>query len=78
MKLILEIDDMGVIRWLIDSSHQCHDDCKGQTGAGMMMGKGAGWEYRGDGGRNGITRNCGRFKASYNDGNNERRGREDK
>ena len=40
MKLILEIDDMGVIRWLIDSSHQCHDDCKGQTGAGMTMGKG--------------------------------------
>ena len=41
MKLILEIDDMGVIRWLIDFSHQCYDDCKGQTGAGMTMGKGA-------------------------------------
>ena len=41
MKLTLEIDDTGEIHWLIDSSHQCHKDCKGQTGAGMTMGKGA-------------------------------------
>ena len=40
MKLILEIDNTGVIHWLIDSSHQCHEDCKGQTSAGMTMGKG--------------------------------------
>ena len=32
---------MGELHWLIDSSHQCHDDCKGQSGAGMTMGKGA-------------------------------------
>ena len=41
MKLVLEIDGMGVLNWLIDSSHQCHDNCKGKTGAGMTMGKGA-------------------------------------
>ena len=34
MKLVLEIDNMEVVDWLIDSSNQCYD-------AGMTMGKGA-------------------------------------
>ena len=41
MKLTLEVDDLSMINWFIDASHQVHDDCKGHTGGAMTMGKGA-------------------------------------
>jgi hypothetical protein len=42
MKLILSADEMNfTIHWYIDGSHQVHEDCRGQIGCLMMMGKGA-------------------------------------
>jgi hypothetical protein len=38
MKLILSADEMN---WYVDGSHQCHEDCRGQIGCLMTMGKGA-------------------------------------
>ena len=39
--LRLSVDNLSYSRWFIDASHQVHLDCKGQTGAGMTLGKGA-------------------------------------
>ncbi len=40
MKLILSGDEMNfTIHWYIDGSHQVHDDCRGQIGCLMTMGK---------------------------------------
>jgi hypothetical protein len=42
MKLILSADEMNfTIHWYIDGSHQVHEDCRGQIGCLMTMGKGA-------------------------------------
>jgi hypothetical protein len=42
MKLILSADEMNfTVHWYVDGSHQCHEDCRGQTGCLMTMGKGA-------------------------------------
>jgi hypothetical protein len=41
MKLTLKVDSLSILNWFIDSSHQIHDDCKGHTGAGLTLGKGA-------------------------------------
>jgi hypothetical protein len=42
MKLILGADEMKLnIHWYIDGSHQVHEDCRGQIGSLMTMGKGA-------------------------------------
>jgi hypothetical protein len=42
MKLILGADEMKLnIHWYIDGSHQVHEDCQGQIGSLMTMGKGA-------------------------------------
>ncbi len=30
-----------MIRWWVDASYNAHDDCRGQTGAMMSLGKGA-------------------------------------
>ncbi len=41
MKLILSADEMNFnIHWYNDGSHQVHEDCRGQIGCLMMMGKG--------------------------------------
>jgi hypothetical protein len=41
MPLNLTIDNLQSTKWLVDSSHGVHEDGKGQTGAGMVLGKGA-------------------------------------
>ena len=41
LKLRLTVDNLMSAQWLIDGSHGVHWDCKGQTGAGMSLGKGA-------------------------------------
>jgi hypothetical protein len=42
MKLILSADEMRfTIHWYMDGSHQVHEDCRGQIGCLMTMGKGA-------------------------------------
>jgi len=42
MKLILNADEMNfTVHWYVDGSHQIHEDCRGQVGCLMMMGKGA-------------------------------------
>jgi hypothetical protein len=41
MPLNLTIDSLQSTKWLVDSSHGVHEDGKGQTGAGMILGKGA-------------------------------------
>ncbi len=41
IKLSLSVDDMSVIRWWVDASYNAHEDCHGQTGAMMLLGKGA-------------------------------------
>ena len=41
MKLTLKVDSLHILNWFIDASHQIHDDCKGHTGAGLTLGKGA-------------------------------------
>jgi hypothetical protein len=41
MTLNLTIDNLQSTKWLVDSSHGVHEDGKGQTGAGMVLGKGA-------------------------------------
>ncbi|KAL7529979.1 hypothetical protein ACHAWF_003180 [Thalassiosira exigua] len=41
MKLTLSVDDLGVIKWWVDSSHNVHPDLRGQVGGMMSMGEGA-------------------------------------
>ena len=38
----LEVEDLKESKWLIYASHGVHWDCKGQTGAGTMLGQGSG------------------------------------
>ena len=41
LPLRLTVDNLSMSTWLIDAAHAVHWDCKGQTGAGMTLGKGA-------------------------------------
>ena len=41
MKLNLTVDNMSVIKWWMDASHNTHMDRQGHTGAMMNLGKGA-------------------------------------
>jgi hypothetical protein len=41
LKLKLEADDSGIIRWWVDASYAVHPDMKGHTGGTMSMGKGS-------------------------------------
>ena len=41
MPLNLTIDNLQCTKWLVDSSHGVHEDRKVQSGAGMVLGKGA-------------------------------------
>jgi hypothetical protein len=42
MKLTLVADEMNfIIHWYVDGLHQIHEDCQGQIGSLMMLGKGA-------------------------------------
>jgi hypothetical protein len=41
MRLHLSVNALGVIHWWVDASYNVHDDCRGQTGAMMSLGRGA-------------------------------------
>eukprot|EP00804_Cyclotella_cryptica_P007868 CCRYP_001430-RB/>CCRYP_001430-RB protein AED:0.37 eAED:0.34 QI:0/0/0/1/0.25/0/5/0/757 len=41
MKLKLSVENMGMVKWWVDASYNAHEDCRGQTGAMMSLGKGA-------------------------------------
>lgn len=41
LKLTLESDGSGIIRWWVDASYAVHPDMKGHTGGTMTMGKGS-------------------------------------
>eukprot|EP00804_Cyclotella_cryptica_P005114 CCRYP_011528-RA/>CCRYP_011528-RA protein AED:0.11 eAED:0.14 QI:0/-1/0/1/-1/0/1/0/390 len=41
IKLQIQVNDLRVMHWYVDAAHMVHWDCKGQTGAAMMMGRGA-------------------------------------
>jgi hypothetical protein len=41
MPLRLEIHQLKKPMWDVDAAHAVHDDCRGQTGAGMTFGRGA-------------------------------------
>jgi hypothetical protein len=45
LKLQLSVDDLGLLKWFVDASHNTHWDCKGHDGAMFTMGKGAAASY---------------------------------
>ncbi len=45
LKLNLSVDNLGVLKWFVDGSHNVHWDCKGHGGAMFTMGKGATSSY---------------------------------
>lgn len=40
LKLRLSVDDLGLLKWFMDASHNTHWDCRGHGGAMFTMGKG--------------------------------------
>jgi hypothetical protein len=45
LKLRLTVDNMAVLKWYVDGSHNVHWDCKGHGGAVFLMGRGATSSY---------------------------------
>ncbi len=45
LKLNLRTDDLGLLKWYVDGSHNVHWDCRGHVGAMFSMGKGAAVSY---------------------------------
>jgi hypothetical protein len=45
LKLRLSVDDLGLLKWSVDTSHNTHWDCRGHSGAMFTMGKGAAMSY---------------------------------
>jgi len=41
MKLTLEVENLSILKWWIDASHNVHMDCRGHTGTMFSLGKGA-------------------------------------
>jgi hypothetical protein len=41
LSLSLSTDNLNIIQWYVDASHQIHDNCRGHTGAMMTLGRGA-------------------------------------
>ena len=41
MRLTLSMENLGIIKWWVDASYNVHEDCRGQTGTMMTLGKGA-------------------------------------
>ena len=41
LALRLSVDNMSFSVWFVDASHAIHWDCRGQTGVGLTLGKGA-------------------------------------
>ncbi len=44
-KLMLSIEDLGLLKWYVDGSHNVHWDCKGHGGAMFTMGRGSTSSY---------------------------------
>ncbi len=45
LKLKLKADDIGILKWYVDGSHNVHWDCRGHAGALLRMGQGAAISY---------------------------------
>ena len=45
LKLTLSIENLGMLKWYVDGSHNVHWDCKGHGGAVFKLGKGATTSY---------------------------------
>jgi hypothetical protein len=45
LKLNINVDDLGLLKWYVDGSHIVHWDCQGQGGAILTLGKGATTSY---------------------------------
>ncbi len=45
LKLKLCVDNLGILKWYVDGSHNVHWDCKGHGGAVLKLGKGATTSY---------------------------------
>jgi hypothetical protein len=45
LKLKLTKDNLGVLKWYVDGSHNAHWDCRGHGGAVFTLGRGATWSY---------------------------------
>jgi hypothetical protein len=41
LKLKLGVDNLGLLKWYVDGSHNVHWDCRGHGGAVFTLGKGA-------------------------------------
>ena len=45
LKLRLTVENMGMLKWYVDGSHNVHWDCKGHGGTVFTLGKGATTSY---------------------------------
>jgi len=45
LRLKISVEDLGILKWYVDGSHNTHWDCKGHGGAMFTMGKGATSSY---------------------------------
>ncbi len=45
LKLKLSVDNLGILKWYVDGSHNVHWDCKGHRGAVLKLRKGATTSY---------------------------------
>jgi hypothetical protein len=45
LKLKLSMDNLGILKWYVDGSHNVHWDCKVHGGAVLKLGKGATTSY---------------------------------
>ena len=45
LKLRLTVDNLAVLKWYVDGSHNVHWDCKGYGGAMFLLGQGATSSY---------------------------------
>ncbi len=45
LRLKISVEDLGILKWYVDGSHNTHWDCKGHGGAMITMGKGATSSY---------------------------------
>ncbi len=41
LKLSISVENLGILKWYVDGSHNVHWDCKGHGGAMFTLGKGA-------------------------------------
>jgi hypothetical protein len=45
LKLMLIVENLGLLKWYVDGSHNVHWDCKGHGGAIFTMGRGSASSY---------------------------------